>query len=232
MHGLGYVLKRPAEERHEPASIRLRLTLWNVGVLALMLAGLGVGLHYTLKVTLMASVDRGLTRFGSNIQRRVDAGGLGPDAWHPPGRPPSGQADPHDLFHPRLLDTEGHSVIPDEPATPYDPAAFRQALAGRRGLATVQLAGQPVRLLTIPLRRNGRIVGVAQVPRSLLETKQEVQHLTSVLLSLAVPALLIAGLGGAFLTSRALRPIRHITSAAGRIEAENLSGRLPVTGPG
>ena len=42
--------------------------------------------------------------------------------------------------------------------------------------------------------------------------------------------LLIAGIGGAFLTDRALRPVRRIARAASRIEAEDLSHRLPVMG--
>jgi heavy metal sensor kinase len=58
----------------------------------------------------------------------------------------------------------------------------------------------------------------------------EVNRLTRTLLTLAPFALLIASIGGAFLTDRALRPVRAVTQAAGRIEATNLSGRLNVTG--
>ena len=215
-----------------PASIRLRLTLWNVGVLALMLAGLGVGLRYTLKATLIASVDRGLVHVGRNIQSRVASvglTGLAPGPGFGASAPPSGR------LRPRILDMQGHLVLPVESpvphdSAPYDSAAFQRALAGRQSLATIRLAGQPVRLLSVPLQQNGSVVGVAQVPRPLTETYQEVRRLTDVMLLLAAPALLIAGLGGAFLTSRALRPVRQITHAAGRIGAEDLSGRLPAAG--
>ena len=56
------------------------------------------------------------------------------------------------------------------------------------------------------------------------------RHLTRALLTLIPLVLLIAGAGGAFLTGGTLRPIRSITQAANRISAENLSGRLTVSG--
>ena len=54
--------------------------------------------------------------------------------------------------------------------------------------------------------------------------------LTSTLLALAPFGLLAAGLGGAFLTGRALRPVREIAGTAARLGASDLSERLPVSG--
>jgi len=54
--------------------------------------------------------------------------------------------------------------------------------------------------------------------------------MTTTFLSLIPVVLLVAGLGGAFLTDRALRPVRRIAWAANRMEAEDLSQRLPVIG--
>jgi signal transduction histidine kinase len=59
---------------------------------------------------------------------------------------------------------------------------------------------------------------------------REIRELTGVLLLLVGPGLVIAGLGGALLTNRALLPVRRITEAAGRMEAEDLSRRFPVNG--
>src|SRR4029078_6902856 len=42
--------------------------------------------------------------------------------------------------------------------------------------------------------------------------------------------LLVAGVGGLFLTDRALRPIQQVTQAAAQIGVEDLSGRLKVHG--
>src|SRR5262249_56652940 len=50
------------------------------------------------------------------------------------------------------------------------------------------------------------------------------------LLILLPIALLVVGLGGLFLTDRALRPVHQVTQAAAQIGAEDLSRRLEVTG--
>lgn len=71
---------------------------------------------------------------------------------------------------------------------------------------------------------------MAEFPRPLAETEQEVNRLTRLLFLLAGPGVLLAGVGGSFLSTRALRPVRQITQAAARIEAEDLSRRLAVTG--
>src|SRR5262249_4159803 len=53
--------------------------------------------------------------------------------------------------------------------------------------------------------------------------------LLKLLLGSMIPvAILIACLGGAWLSGRALKPVRDITAAALTISIENLSGRLPV----
>src|SRR5438874_1260301 len=58
----------------------------------------------------------------------------------------------------------------------------------------------------------------------------EIDALTSTLLALVPFGLLAAGLGGAFLTGRALRPVREIAGTAARLGASDLSERLPVSG--
>ncbi len=236
-------------------SVRLRLTLWNVGVLALMLVGLGAALRWTLQASLLASVDRTLLGAARHEQRRAShtppgppgqgrpwgfdrQGGDGPPGDGPPGGlgpgpPPGGEQDgggPFGPYHPRAWDLQGHSLGPGEPQPPYDPALFRRSLGGESSYATERLAGERVRLLSVPLLRDGHPVGVAQAAVPLAEADAEVRRLTSVLLLLAGPALLIAGVGGAELTRRALGPVRRVTQAAGRIGARDLSGRLPVEG--
>lgn len=83
----------------------------------------------------------------------------------------------------------------------------------------------PVRLLTVPLGRPPR--GVLQVGK----VEADVMRLRALLITtLAVGLLLglpVAALGGWWLAGRALAPVRAMAEAANRIEAENLSERLP-----
>src|SRR5436309_9475578 len=56
------------------------------------------------------------------------------------------------------------------------------------------------------------------------------QGLVWTLLALLPLSLLVAGMGGLFLTDRALRPVHQVTQAAAQIGVEDLSRRLKVHG--
>ena len=204
-------------------SIRWRLTLWNVGVLALTLGVLGAALHYTLKANLMRGADRDLARFADRAQRiaAVLPSDLPRPLRLPPDRGPSG---------PRFFTVTGQPLASLPTGTPWDPQTFPQSVQGQPLYSTRTLNGELVRIYSVPLRRDGRIIGVAQIAKPLSEEYAEVRRVTRTLLTLIPLALLIAGGGGAFLTSRALRPVRQLTQAAGQIGAGDLSERLPVTG--
>ena len=194
-------------------SVRVRLTLWNVGVLALILVVLGGVFFFRVRVVALAAVDRGMAQYASHYLRDTD----GRDQHGPRGE-----------LAPRLLDAQGKPASAGE--GPWDRGSFNRALAGRKAYAMIWVKGEPVRVFSLPLERQGRVVGVAQFARSLTQVKQDEEQMVGTLLTLIPWGLLVAGVGGAFLTDRALRPVRHITLAASRIEAENLSGRLPTTG--
>ena len=60
-----------------------------------------------------------------------------------------------------------------------------------------------------------------------------VLHLLELLLWSLIPVVIaIACIGGAWLSGRALKPVRDVTGAALNISIENLSGRLPVPATG
>ena len=203
-------------------SIRWRLTLWNVGVLALTLGVLGAALLYTLQVNLMRGMDRDLARFADRAQRIA--------AGPPPSflrLPPSADRNP---YGPRVFDRQGQPLRPFRETVPWDPATVPLSLSGQATYSTRTVNGEPLRVYSVPLRRDGQVIGAAQVARPLAEEYAEVRRVTRTLLTLIPLALLIAGGGGAFLTSRALRPVRQITQAAGQIGAGDLSERLPVSG--
>ena len=82
----------------------------------------------------------------------------------------------------------------------------------------------------MPIERRGRVDEVLQLAYPLYGVLREIDELTSTLLALAPFGLLAAGLGGAFLTGHALRPVREIAGTAARLGASDLSERLPVSG--
>lgn len=202
-------------------SVRMRLTLWNVAVLALVLAGLGLVFRVTIQANVMAAVDRRLSQRARRAQRLF----VSPPRVLPP---PDKEVNAFGELHPRFFDLSGKPMLTSLP--PWNASGLTQSLAGRMVFSTVRDGADDVRVYSMPLRRDGTIQGVVQVGNSLSGIYEDRARMTRTLLTLIPLVLLAAGLGGAFLTDRALRPVRQIAQAAGRIETENLSLRLPVAG--
>lgn len=136
-----------------------------------------------------------------------------------------------DFFRrPRVLHPEGHGFGATRPDRPWDEATFQQSLRGRREFSTITYGNEPVRVLSLPLQGVDRIAGVVQVAHPIAEQQRFQQGLVTALFMLVPLAALAAGAAGAFLTGRALLPVRHVTYAAAQIGADDLSRRLRVEG--
>lgn len=262
-------------------SVRLRLTLWNVGVLALVLGGFGVALGLTMRAWLNAGVDQDLAlrgemtvgmwmtprpprpphrefqprnhEVGSPDPRPTVVGENSPPEPPEPAeprrpqppwgngrgfffRPPAAVPVRDPSFEgPRFMrignaDLRGF-LPPGVPTSAYDDRAAWLAVAENEGqYATILMDGEPVRLYSVPVNPFGKIIGVAQVAHPLGEQERLLAGFNTTLLMLIPLALGVAGIGGAFLTGRALRPVRQVTQAASLLGADDLSQRLPVGG--
>lgn len=225
----------PSRTRLSFNSVRVRLTLWNVGVLAFVLIAAGVAFSLIIQANVRQAVDDRLSQRVRRMQRFVSSPPPfphGPLRRGPlpflPARPPRGEDATMGELPPRFFDAQGRSVPDGAPV--WDAQAVRRALHGAEVFSTVQSGSDTVRVLSAPLRLQGRIVAAVQYGNSLRHIQEEQARMAGTLVALIPLVLLFAGLGGAFLTERALRPIRQITQAASKIEAENLSRRLPVQG--
>lgn len=225
-------------------SVRTQLIVWNVVALALLLGVLGVIVRYAVAGILMAQVDRDLAvrarRFGPPPGQPgppppppQDGGPRPPEGQPPPPSPPNGDAPPPaepGRFTARLLDRNGHSVTPDGDAGPWDDAAFQAAAQGQTVYSTVTVDGEPLRVLSRPFRDPFAGEAVAQLPYPLGEVRRALAGLDRALLILLPVGLICAGLAGAVLTDRVLRPVRRLTETAAHVGAQDLTARLPVTG--
>lgn len=229
-------------------SVRVRLTLWNVAVVALTLVVLGGAVRLSARHNLMASVDADITArarrhqaFWAHVrpewprpwERRVPPGppiGSRPPAAGRPGGANIPQSEWQARVVERLFNVEGQQVFPWGDGARLDPSAFAQAVGGTESYTTCMVDDEHVRVFSAPLRVGGIVRGVVQVAYSLADVDLALGNLNTTLLTLVPVALAAAGLGGMFMTGRMLRPLRDATQAAGRIGAEDLSRRLPVTG--
>jgi heavy metal sensor kinase len=217
-------------------SVRARLTLWYVGVLALALVVFSLGvyallarrLHQRLDANLRATVEAA----AASLAHEIDEGETAPQA---------AQSTVLDLFIPHqalaVYDAEGRLLaerhardqararLPDLSVVPADRPVLSDLPDPRSPGARLRVAAQQVR---IEPRGPTYLVAVCE---SFDAVSAELAVLRQVFL-IAVPlALTLAGLGGWFLARRSLAPVVAMSESARRIGAANLDDRLPVSNP-
>lgn len=211
-------------------SLRLRLALWYVLLLAIILAAFSAGIYLALRHSLYANLDDSIEARANDLLGIIR---------YQEGRPTlagSLAADSPDLGEQfvRVYDASGNLTFDNsgEAGTvPIDGAALQKALAGRSTTRGVSAGGEPFRVLVVPIERDGQVAGVLEVGRASDDVSGT---LSTQLLILAVAypgTLVVASLGGIFLAGRALSPIDKITRLARRISAEDLSQRLDLRLP-
>jgi two-component system OmpR family sensor kinase len=215
-----------------PTTLRGRLTLWYSGILTAMLALLSATSVILLDRALRNNVDDSLssvaraiaesvrrpTFFGPDIEETLQSM-LGPELA--------------ERFF-QLLDRYGQPdprlVPPRRSKLPLSAEALRNAERGQATFETVGLRAtseKSMRLLTWPVVRNNATVNIVQVAMSLQNVEATRSRFLLILLILAPVALAGSVLGGWFLAHRALNPVDAIVETALRIEAEDLTQRVP-----
>ena len=213
-------------------TLRGRLTLWYTAVLTAMLALLGA--------TSVMMLDHGL-RSNLDDSLRSVARAIAESVRRPPFFPPGIEDTLESMLGPQLaerffqlLDRYGQPdprLVPR--VTPKLPLSAEALHNAERGQATLETVGLPpkseksFRLLTWPVVRNNATVNIVQVAMSLENVEATRSRFILVLLILAPVALAGSALGGWFLARRALRPVDAMVEAARRIEAEDLTKRIP-----
>lgn len=202
-------------------TIRLRLTLWYVALLAIILIGFSTFLYVRLAHNLRDGTDRALTLDAERVLSVLDVQN---------GKLVLGDAAnqiPADMLV-VLYDPSGRRLDASVPrlALPALPAPLSAAGVDAPGPVTVRLGQEDWRVLTRPVADQGQEVGILQVAQSEQQAEAALRQL-ALLMGFAIPlTLLLAVAGGMFLAGRALDPIDRITRAAQRIGAADLSQRL------
>ena len=216
-----------------PRTLRGRLTLWYSGILTAMLAVLGGTAVILLDRGLRNNIDDSLSSVARTIAESVR---------HPAFFPSDIEDSLQRLLGPelaarlfQLLDPFGHidpRVVPQgRSRLPLSAKAHDNAKRGQPTFETMTIGSGPTksfRVLTLPVVRNGATVNIVQVAMSLENVEAARSRFLLVLLILAPVALAASALGGWFLARRALTPVDAMVDAARRIEAEDLSQRLPA----
>ena len=216
-------------------TIKFRLTLWYVVILGIILSSFSFFLYFTLADSLYKGVDYKIRTMAEIVTSSARSPlGVGPSIsdldrimTERHGIRPFGRFV-------QILDKSGRvdrrsTNLRNVQQVPLNFQTLQAASRGRTTFETVQIMGEyPLRLVTMPIMNNGRMVGIVQVGSS-LEGVQEALHQLLLILLVAVPvALLLASAGGLFLANKVLRPVDEITQIARRIGSGDLNQRIRI----
>lgn len=205
-------------------SLRLRLTLWYVALLAVILLAFSGIVTVRLNTTLHNTLDDTLRSRAESLAKAVTTinGRLALDPTQLPLDRNQGE------HFTRLYDATGALVINDTKGMNAVPSLPGDVAAAERGVTTIHsiTAGDThLRVLTMPLPASHP--GVLQVGLTEDDIRDTITTLYAILATLLPAMLLIASGGGLFLAHRALAPVDRMIHAAHTIEATGLHERLP-----
>jgi heavy metal sensor kinase len=202
-------------------SIRQRLTAWYAAALLLGLGIFALGMWVALQERLIAGVDGRLRQRIQGLETALGA-----------------EAEIRDRAQLQQELAEFVREIPDGSLVQLRDAAGAVLLAsskqkalppigGRSAPYTENIDGRQLRVASARLQSAGSVYD-AQVAVSLDEILGVMQDFRHLLLLLIPGVLIVACLGGYWLSSRALRPVDEITTVARSIGVQNLSQRIAV----
>jgi heavy metal sensor kinase len=206
-------------------SIRAKLTLWYLSLAALVLMAFAISIYLYFSRGLLNVIDASLLSHAERIAQAVGH----PSATEEPSQPgvlmlvPQfvSVLDREGIVTDQIPDAEGHEV------PVMHPALARATAEWKPQFDEVSLSPtEHVRIITWPARDEDGEMFFVVVGQSLRDVQRAQKQLLLLLLISNPVALLLAGLGGLWLASRALSPVDRLTRAAERIGRGNLTERV------
>jgi heavy metal sensor kinase len=210
-------------------SLRVRLTVWYVLLLAIILAAFSAGLYLAVRSNIYGNLDDSLDARSQVLGAAVTFDGNGPTLSGA-----DAPADPQGETFARVFDSSGQVTFDNtnaNTATTIDQRIITAALHGQTTRANASSKEENLLVLTRPITRDGATAGVLQVGISREDARDTLSALLFVLAVGYPLTLILASAGGVFLAGRALAPIDRLTRVARRISAEDLHQRIDLEVP-
>jgi heavy metal sensor kinase len=212
--------------RFKPRSVRVRLTLWHVGVILVVLAVYAGGVYSFVRNNSSRLLDE---RLHDDFDWASDMLAQRPDGTIAP-YDETGEGDSPWL---QVWSLDG-KLLYDTPEARRNPVpnGARLAVSSKEEDRIIEIpeVNPPYRVMSGGARIGGRPV-LVQVARSEGPIAQNLKELLYILLLGLPGAMVIAGVGGYVLARRALAPLDRMAERARSINAERLNDRLPVDNP-
>jgi heavy metal sensor kinase len=211
-------------------SVHTRLTLWYAGALLAILVFISGLSYWLLARSLAQDVDRSLVTLAQVVRDAPRGDGFEEAEWWV-----RELLDPeHQLF--QLLGPDGRlrsrSWRLRDDQLPLSAEGRQRVVAGLATFETVLLHGERIRVVALPVLRNGRLIEVVQVGMPLAPTERTLQRWLEALLVLVPLGVGLAAAGGRVMARAALRPVDEMSQSARRIDAEALARRITIRGTG
>jgi heavy metal sensor kinase len=216
-------------------SIRFRLTFWFALTLAVIMAASALFSYQYFSSTLSQQIDAELREIAEQIEVAHSARADEPlgllDCELLNERIHQGNWDAFIMLRGDNLQPVCASENLLDRTLEFGAVAMQQVRWLNPHLETVEVeAGLQLRLLSYPLKKERRLIGVVQVARDLGPMSKTVGELRLVYALVGPFAIFWLCLGCWFLADRLVAPVIEMTNAAREINADNLSRRLPHTG--
>lgn len=211
-------------------SIRGKLTLWYLVILAVVLIGYGIAIYLYLSTSLLRVIDASLREQVILLEKRLWAAQRGEEM--PPE--PVGRL----AIAPQFVELIGPQGETTDMAlgseiyhVPVNPQTLERARRSREPIVedAASSRGQAMRVATWRfLDEHGQIDYFIRAGY-VVEDMEQAQRQVLLLLILTIPVILVlASWGGRLLANKALKPVDQLTRAAQTIEAQNLKERVEV----
>ena len=216
-------------------SIRLRLMVWQTGLVGLLAAGAALAIYAVVARQLVGQLESAIDQralaaswnFQAALLARTRRGGVDYVL-----DPPQTVADADGRFLVQLVDPSGHIVGRSENLDrplPIPAATLGLALAGQDSSTTLTIADEGFQIYNTPLLMEGRVMAVLQVAAPLQPVEDRLIRLRALLAAGVLGVTLLAAALGWFLATKAMRPVDRMTRSARSIgQSPDFSQRLPV----
>lgn len=220
-------------------SIRSRLTLWYVGLLALLLIVFGVALYATVYITSYQEVDRSLQQRAADIQASLSAAVTLQDDFASVLRRgivvlPDADVFSHGDIYVQLRGVDGRIISRSENLgnqyLVFPPEQHERARRGEVVPSDFTVNKTRLRAYVAPITvKSGLVIGYVELAQSLRQVDNTLRDLATLIIVSIAAGLVTAAIGGWFIAGNILGPVDRVTLAAQKItRARDLGRRIQV----
>jgi heavy metal sensor kinase len=208
-------------------SVRIRLTLWYAGVLALSLIAFALVIYYATGSIFHERQDESLRSTAQTV-----ASAYVEELGETHSQSQAGQVVLAEITFPnryiQFTDNTGYPIAASANLSGSTITIPANVLADVRARGFTHTTVKGLRLVVVPLSSD-QTLGYAAVAEPSSVVEDGLRELRRDLFAGVLLVLLLASVGGYFLARKSLAPIASMNSQTQRISAENLSARLDVT---